>query len=241
MPTTGAARRLRLVTIVTIIVIAALTMLSVTQRWWSLALQGGKSLDVAGTVASPALSALALSSFALAAALTIAGPAFRVILGVLEAFIGFTVGLAAISSLADPTTASATVISAATGVAGKKSIAALVSGVSDSAWPWVGIVSGVLALLAGIFLLATFRRWPAASRKYQAVRLIDPNADPNGQPASSAAGADGDGAGAGDAGAGIGDGEAAADLRDGASAGETPRDPVGDWDALSDGTDPTAR
>jgi hypothetical protein len=54
----------------------------------------------------------------------------------------------------------------------------------------------VLAALVGVLLLATFRRWPAASRKYQAVRLEDPSA---------------------------------------------PRDSVGDWDALSDGADPTDR
>jgi hypothetical protein len=63
-----------------------------------------------------------------------------------------------------------------------------------TAWPWIAIVLGVFSFLAGVWLLMSFRYWPVASRKYQAVRF---------QPADG------------------------------------PRDAVIDWDALSEGTDPT--
>lgn len=188
-------RRLRLLTILAIPVFAAITLLSVTQTWWTVEV-ADRSLEIAGTVASPALSALALASFALTAALAIAGPVFRIVMGVLQTAIGATVVLAAYNSIHDPIATSASIITEATGVAGEQSVASLVENVAFTAWPTVAIVGGALSLLVGVFVLITARRWPVASRKYQQVRLEDPNA---------------------------------------------PRDSVGDWDALSDGSDPTER
>jgi uncharacterized membrane protein (TIGR02234 family) len=187
------AKRLRLLTILAIPVVAALTLLSATQLWWTVDVTG-KTLEVAGTVASPALSPLALTSFALTAALAIAGPVFRLVLAVLQTLTGVTIILAAINSLAEPVATSAVLISEATGVAGDESIAALVDGVSVTGWPTLAIVAGALTALIGVVLLFTVRRWPTATRKYQAVRLDEPNA---------------------------------------------PRSAVGDWDALSEGADPT--
>jgi hypothetical protein len=117
-----------------------------------------------------------------------------VILGVLELAIGALVVTSAAMALADPVAASAASITAATAVSGTESIAALVSGITVSAWPAVTLVLGALMCLLGVVIAATARRWPASSRRYQAVRLeaVEP-------------------------------GESA----------------VGDWDALSDGRDPT--
>jgi uncharacterized membrane protein (TIGR02234 family) len=186
-------RRLRLLTILAIPVFAALTMLSVTQTWWTVEV-AGRSLEIAGTVASPALSALALAGLALTAALAIAGPVFRIVMGLLQTAIGVTVIFATISSVNDPITTSTTIITDATGVAGSESVASLVDQVVVTGWPWLAVISGALSLLVGVFLLLTARRWPVASRKYQTVRLEEPGA---------------------------------------------PRNSIGDWDALSDGADPT--
>ncbi|MET0989006.1 MAG: Trp biosynthesis-associated membrane protein [Glaciihabitans sp.] len=186
-------RRLRLLTILAIPLVAALTLLSVTQQWWSVDVTG-KTLEVLGTEASPSLSALALTSFALTAALAIAGPVFRLVLAALQVLTGVTVLLATFSSLGDPLTTSSSIISEATGVAGSESIAGLVDGVTVTGWPTLAIISGVLTLLLGVLLLFTVRKWPVATKKYQAVRMEEPGA---------------------------------------------PRTSVGDWDALSDGADPT--
>jgi Tryptophan-associated transmembrane protein (Trp_oprn_chp) len=188
------ARRFRLYTIILIGLLALLTLLTTTQTWWTLHL-ATTTIPVAGTVAGPALSALSLCGLALAAALSIAGPVFRLILGILQLLLGFTVVLTTVQSIAHPAEQAGTLISQATGVAGEAADAALVKSVDFAGWPWVAIVFGVLSFGAGIWLLATFRRWPTASRKYQAVRF---------QPADG------------------------------------PRDAVIDWDALSDGSDPTA-
>ncbi|WP_213814724.1 Trp biosynthesis-associated membrane protein [Glaciihabitans sp. dw_435] len=171
----AASRRLRLRTILLIIVLGALTLLATTQKWWTIHVPT-KALDVVGTAAAPALAALALSSFALAAALTIAGPVFRIILGVLEIVLGATALFSSLTSISSPADASSSLITASTGVAGDKSVAALVESVDFTWWPWLAIVSAVLTILVGLFILVSFRRWPMASRKYQAVRLDDPSA-----------------------------------------------------------------
>lgn len=194
------ARRLRLRTILAIGAIAGVVLIATTQTWWTVEL-ARENLTIAGTVAAPALSALALCGLALAAALAIAGPVFRFILGVLQLLLGFTITLTSIMSVAAPDGPSEPAVSKATGIAGSASIRELILATHETPWGIVAIVFGVLTFLAGVFLLATFRAWPAASRKYSAVRFE--NAENEDDPA-------------------------------------TPRDAVVDWDALSEGEDPTA-
>jgi uncharacterized membrane protein (TIGR02234 family) len=188
------ARKLRLYTILAIGLVALLSLLTTTQTWWTLQL-AGRSLPIAGTVAGPALTALALCTLVLAAALALAGPVFRLVLGLLQLLLAVTIILTTVLSLARPDQPSESAVQSATGIAGSTSVDHLIKSVSLTPWGFVAAALGVLAFLLGIWLLVTFRLWPAASRKYQAVRF---------QPADG------------------------------------PRDAVIDWDALSDGTDPTA-
>lgn len=181
MTTTTAAgpargRRLKSLTLLAAIVLSGLTLLTWTGQWYALTLResatGHPVLSVSGDVAAPALVALALASLALVAALAIAGPFFRAVLGVLQVVIGFTVGLSAVIAQANPVRASEAAISAATGVGGTRSVAALVSSVSQTAYPVIAIVVGVLTMVLGVVVLATARRWPGSSSRYrQPVRL----------------------------------------------------------------------
>lgn len=188
------SRRLRLYTIAGIGLISALVFVTTTQNWWTLHL-ATSTIPVPGTSAAPALSALALTDLALAAALAIAGPVFRLILGLLQLLLAFTIVFSTAVSLANPDEQSATLVSKATGVAGAGPIRGLIHSVAFTPWGAIAIAIGSLAFLAGVWLLLTFRAWPSASRKYQAVKFAK---------------ADG------------------------------PRDAVFDWDAMSNGTDPTA-
>jgi len=187
-------RRLKFVAILAGLLLSGLTLLTWTQVWYDITLTTGQSLSVGGDVAAPALTALALSSLALAGALSIAGVVFRVVLGLLQAAIGALVITSAAIAIADPIAASARSISAATGVSGGQSVAELVSQVSATPWPLLALLCGILLTLLGLSIVATARLWPPSSRKYQAVRLES---------------ADGE------------------------------RSAIGDWDALSDGRDPT--
>lgn len=187
-----SAKRLKLASIFTAVGLSALVLLSWTQEWFAIRLGSGETLSIAGDVAAPALTALALSGLALAGALAIAGPVFRVILGLIQVSIGALVITSAVLALADPVAASASEITQATGISGDESIAGLVSAAVASPWPAVTVVLGILLALLGLATALTTRYWPVSSRKYQAVRLE-----------------------------------------------ETDGSPVADWDALSDGRDPT--
>lgn len=190
------ARRLKLAVILLVLAASALALLAWTQVWITAdALQPGsaaKTLAVTGSTAAPGLTALALAGVALAGALTIAGPIIRVVLGLLEILLGLSVGLAAALALGDPAGASAALITAATGIAGKESVTDGVVASVSTPWPYLALVAGVAMAAAGLIILVTARRWPGPGSRYQAVRFAAADAsgatatDLSGDPSSDA-------------------------------------------------------
>lgn len=189
-------RRLKLVILLGGLAASAVALIAWTQVWFTVVLESGATLSVRGDAAAAALAALALSGVALAAALTIAGPVFRAILGVLEFAIGGLIVGSAIGALVDPVTAVSSAVTAATAESGAQTIRSLVVSVVGTPWPVVAVVAGTVLAIAGIAVLVTSRRWPSSSRRYQSVRFA-------------------------------------------AVPDSTDRSAVSDWDALSDGRDPT--
>lgn len=164
-------RRLKLSLLLGSLVASGLVFLGWTQEWFSVAIVDGPLLSVQGDVAAPAVSTLALTCLVLIGALSIAGPFFRAVLGVLEILLGVAVVFSGVLALTDPIAASASAISDATGIAGATSLPALVASLTVSAWPWVSTVGGALVSLLGLAVIVTSRQWPASTRKYSAVRV----------------------------------------------------------------------
>ena len=188
--------RIKLISLVGIALLAVLLFATWSQTWFTLTVQG-KPFPVSGQVAGSALSALALASLALIAALAIAGRFFRAVLGILQALLGVCVVVVSAFAIANPVVSATAAITKATGVAGTQSVARLVSATSVTAWPVIAIVLGVLLTLLGLAIAPTSRSWPESGRKYTRSRLVAPDAE------------------------GL--------------------DPVQEWDALSEGDDPTGR
>ena len=188
--------RLKLISLVGIAALAALLFAAWSQTWFTLIVQG-KAFPVSGQIAGGALSALALASLALIAALAIAGRFFRPVLGVLLALLGVCVIAVSAFAIGNPAVAAMAAITKATGVAGTQSVARLVTGASITAWPIVAIVLGVLMTLLGLAIAPTSRSWPDSGRKYSRSRLTEADLDA--------------------------------------------QDPIQEWDALSEGEDPTGR
>lgn len=166
--------RMKLPAIIASVVGSGLALLAWSQTWFGLVLASGTGahvnaevIAVSGSVASPALAALGLAGLALAAALALAGPAIRVVLGVLEIVLGGCLVLAAWLALADPVAAVSASVTEATGVAGDGPTAELVGAAVATAWPAVALVGGVLVAAAGGLVLATGTRWPGSSRRYR--------------------------------------------------------------------------
>lgn len=197
---------MKLPAIVGTVVGAGLVLLSWSQTWFELLIVAGTTggtgepIAVTGSVASPALAALGLAGLALVAALAIAGPGIRFVLGVLEVLLGGCVLLAASLSLADPIASVSPAVTDATGVAGAAPTAELVASATATVWPVVGIVGGALLVLAGLAVLVTGGRWPASSRRYSDSRMAaDDTAVANAErPASDRAIDDWDGLSRGD-------------------------------------------
>jgi hypothetical protein len=184
--------RLRLISMAAIIVEAGLVSLAWSQTWFLLRLSGAE-YPVGGDVAGGALLPLALASLTLVLALALAGPVFRVILGVLDALLGLCVVVVCIWALSDPVRASVPVLTDATGLLDDEGFRDL-AGAPATIWPYVALAAGILMVVTGLFIAVTSRAWPASGGRYSRSRLETP---------------------AGDA--------------------------VHDWDALSDGDDPTDR
>jgi hypothetical protein len=162
--------RLRALSLLALLVLGGAALLAWSQPWFVLELPEGP-LAATGETAAPALAALALSELLVVPALAIAGAFFRVVLAVLQSALGACVVLQASVAIADPVQASARAVSEITGIEGASGVAGLVASASSSAWPAVALVAGVLMVLAGPAIAVTSRRWPAATRKYRAVRF----------------------------------------------------------------------
>jgi uncharacterized membrane protein (TIGR02234 family) len=185
--------RLHLLTLAVVAAEAGLVSLAWSQTWFDLT-TGDALLAVPGADAGGALLPLALASLALVAALAIAGPFFRVVLGVLDALLGLCVLVVSAWALSDPVRASYATLVDTTGISGVDALRAMVTGAAATAWPVVAIVLGGLVILTGLFVVVTSRAWPVSGRRYTRVRAETPDGDP-----------------------------------------------VHDWDALSEGDDPTSQ
>lgn len=209
-----APRRLKGTILVAGVVANALILVAWTQAWVVVDLTadelGGARLVVGGDMAAGSLSALALAGLALVGALSIAGPVFRVVLGALQALIGGTVAFTSTLAIGAPADAASPTITDATGISGDSSVQSLIESAALTPWPYLAAAVGVLSVAIGVAIIATVRRWPAATRKYQAARFTSADGTP-----------------------------VDASTLDGAAVREP--DAIGDWDALSDGADPTSR
>lgn len=166
-------RRVKSLTLLAGLLVSALTLLAWTQEWFHLTLRGAETpvsaLTVTGSVAAPALSALSLAGLALVAALAISGPIVRVTCGVLQVAIGAAVVASSLAALQAPIASTTAAVTKATGVSGATSVAALVASAEASIWPWIAVGLGFVTALIGLVVVFTTRRWPSATRRYEAV------------------------------------------------------------------------
>ena len=156
------ARRLRLVVIAVGLLGAALVLSAWTQPWAELELTDGRELSVRGQDAAPALSGIALAAVALVAALVIARPRLRIVLGVVQVALG-TLAIVLVAPLTFSLDAlersTWSVVTDATGVAGGAAHS-LIQSFGQTPWGTVALVGSVLLAIGGLAVLVTSRRWP---------------------------------------------------------------------------------
>ncbi|WP_309125456.1 Trp biosynthesis-associated membrane protein [Kocuria sp.] len=116
------------------------------------------TVDVAGSDAAPAVTALGLVAAAGALATAISGRALRPVVAVVVALAGLGALAAAASVLADPSGAAQTVVGETTGMVNAGGDYAL------TAWPWLAAAAAGLVALCGLWALVAGRTWTAARR-----------------------------------------------------------------------------
>ena len=166
--------RLRLISMAAIVAEAALVSLAWSQTWFLLRLSGVE-LPVPGAVAGGALLPLALASLALVAALALAGPFFRVVLGVLDALLGVCVLSVSIWALSDPVRAALPILVDSTGISGEGTLLGMVASAPATPWPFIALVLGVIMIMTGLGIAATSRAWPTSGAKYSRTRAETPD------------------------------------------------------------------
>lgn len=162
---------MRLLALTLPIVVGATAFLAWSQVWVVVTLSDDRVVTAAGDAAAPAVPPLALAALALVGALALAGPVFRVILGLLQALLGLGIAVSGVIALGDPIAAAAARITEVTGIAGDSAVAALVAQVAITVWPAVAIAAGVAGIAVGLLIAITASRWPPRTRRYDAVRL----------------------------------------------------------------------
>ncbi|MFT6534001.1 MAG: putative membrane protein (TIGR02234 family) [Alpinimonas sp.] len=177
MPMTGQKVKSRILLLVAIC--AVLAMVAWSQTWLTLTLSQGIGTDapipVTGQTMAPGLSALGLTGLALLAALSLAGPVFRIVLGTVQVALGAGIILSALGALNDAIALAAPALIDITGIQDIPALKALVLEQDLSPWPYVSVGIGIVTAIAGILILVTSRLWPRSGRKYAAsIPPVDP-------------------------------------------------------------------
>jgi uncharacterized membrane protein (TIGR02234 family) len=165
------SRRLRSASILGGLVVAAIALVSWSQPWFLVTLanesSGHPELQVAGDIAAPAVSALAIASAAAFAAMTISGPVVRFVLAAVEVLLGASIILSGALALSSPGAAVEPAVTKATSIAGIDSVLKLIGSLNTTVWPFIALAAGALLVVVGITILLTGRSWPTAGRRYQ--------------------------------------------------------------------------
>ncbi|MER3390128.1 MAG: Trp biosynthesis-associated membrane protein [Microcella sp.] len=210
--------RVRLASLLLPPVLAVALFVGWAQPWVQVTLDDGVRIAAAGDRTAAVLPAIAVASLALTSALALASPRIRPALGALLALLGALVVAVSARAAGDPVAAASSSVTELTGVEGERSVRALVDVATLTPWPIIVAVIGGALSAAGIAIALTSRMWPRPIQRYDRPE----SGDAGGQrstPERSAA-------------------PPAVD----ADASDRQRDQsIGDWDALSDGRDPTAR
>jgi uncharacterized membrane protein (TIGR02234 family) len=162
--------RLRLLTILALLIGDGAALLAWSQTWFALRVEG-HAVAVPGSVAGGAVLAFALTGLALVLAVLLAGVVFRIVLGALQVLVGAGLAASAGIALGDPIAASGSLVADATGLIGPAA-RALISSDAATAWPGVAIAAGVWLVLAGLALAVGAPRWPRATSRFERNRTV---------------------------------------------------------------------
>ena len=163
-----AARRGRTLSVVVILLGAAIVLIGSTQTWLTATVES-TDIPAKGSQALALLQPLALAGLALTLALALVGKVLRFVFAGLAVVIGVALAvLIAPIAYEQPVSAVARVVTDHTGVAGVASVSGLVSGISATAWPIISLVAAIVLAFGGLLALVTAAFWRRGTSRYDA-------------------------------------------------------------------------
>jgi uncharacterized membrane protein (TIGR02234 family) len=166
-PGRASARRERLIAVLVLAALGGAAVLASTQPWVEVAVRGARPVIVQGSAAAPALAPMALVLLALAATLSIAGRAARLVLALVAVLGGAALVVLALPVLTDPAGAASGSVTTATGIAGSASVRAVIARATATGWPVLAALSGALTVVAGLLVAIRSPRWPTGGRRFR--------------------------------------------------------------------------
>lgn len=132
-------------------------------------------VDVPGTQAAPAVSALALVALAGVLAVRIAGPVLRAVICAVIALAGAGIAAAAVTAVLNPEQAALETVGTRTGTVGAG------GQYEATVWPWLTLVLAAATVIMAVVLWFSSRRWSTNRRRYEraAQRAGDPGQNPH--------------------------------------------------------------
>ena len=201
------------------LVAGLLGLLAASRTWVTAdvtdALAGRLHLRLTGRQVAPVVPAVSVVLLAAGVAALLARRLGRAVTGLVLVLGGAACAAAALSAVRAPQGAVAVAVARATGRSGGGASAPGAS-LAVSAWPWLAVVAGAAAVVAGAFVVVGARRWAEPSERFEA---------PAGAPAEAPSQVESQ--------------VESRSKRPEGGGGGADAEPADAWDALSRGEDPT--
>ena len=165
----SAARRGRVIAVLSFVLAGGIGIISSTQTWLTVVrADAGEDILVAGADAMALLAPLSLAALALGAALALVGRILRYVFGALGLFFGIVLLLGTGEVLFSlPPSAAESTITEITGLAGSTAIDAVIGSIHATAWPVLALIGWAILVVGSLFVLITAHRWKSGGRRYR--------------------------------------------------------------------------
>ncbi|MBV0894914.1 Trp biosynthesis-associated membrane protein [Microbacterium sp. NC79] len=163
-------KRARFLSVLSILAGGLFGLIASTQTWLDVTINDGaaEALHVAGADAIALMAPLSLAAIAAAITLSIAGLAFRYVLGTLSVVIGVALLVLNVRLITGASAHDvAAAVTEATGIAGDSAIAEMVTALTQTPWVSVTVIAWLLVIGGGLLALVTARSWASAGKKYR--------------------------------------------------------------------------
>lgn len=159
---------------------AGVILLGVSRPWGSIEVENLASfgtMEISGSKAAPAGTAVALAVAAASLVLTIAGRVVRFLIPVGVLVAGVALAYSGVQTINEPGGAAADSLRDTLSLGGGNFVEGFTVSTQLNAWGWIYVVGAVLIALAGLLGILGSRSWPVGGRRFERERAKSTTGD----------------------------------------------------------------